>query len=193
MFRPFSWTPCDLPSIDLPRCSPFEAFSLSAAIHSLDSTSSPLPSEDGPISRFLSADQVRCVPPMFPPAEARCFLGFLPVEPRSSPAVENLAIASDLTTRGLVQHLISSVSPQQPTESPESRRSATPEKPINSCLWLGKSEDDPTGLSQTGPLTASPRSRMTTSDRLRAPQDISYPCGPEVQHPEVRNPTLDSP
>lgn len=73
------------------------------------------------------------------------------------------------------------------------RRSANSESPINSCLWLGKSEDDPTGLSQTGPLTASSRSRMTTSDRLRAPQDFSYPCGPEVQHPEVRNPTLDSP
>lgn len=104
VFRPFSRTPYDLLSIDLPRCSPFEAFSLSAAIHSLDSTSSPLPSEDGPISRFLSADQSRCVPPMFPPAEARCFLGFLPVASRFLPAVEDLAITSGLTTQGLVQH-----------------------------------------------------------------------------------------
>lgn len=129
MFRPFSRTPYDLLSIDLPRCSPFEAFSLSAAIHSLDSTSSPLPSEDGPISRFLSADQVRCVPPMFPPAEARCFLGFLPVAPRFSPAVEDLAITSGLTTRELVQHLLSSVSRQQPTRFQESTPKRKPRKP----------------------------------------------------------------
>jgi hypothetical protein len=57
---------------------------------------------------------------MFPPAEARCFLGFLPVAPRFLPAVEDLAITSGLTTQGLVQHLISSVSLQQPTESQES-------------------------------------------------------------------------
>lgn len=50
------------------------------------------------------------------------------------------------------------------------RRSANSESPFNSCLWLGRSEDYPTGLSQTGPLTASPRSRMTTSDRLRTPR-----------------------
>jgi hypothetical protein len=129
VFRPFSRTPYDLLSIDLPRCSPFEAFSLSAAIHSLDSTSSPLPSEDGPISRFWSADQVRCVPPMFPPAEARCFLGFLPVAPHFLPAVEDLTITSGLATQGLVQRLISSVSLQQPTGYQESTPKRKPRMP----------------------------------------------------------------
>lgn len=45
------------------------------------------------------------------------------------PAVEHLAITSGLTTQGLVQHLISSVSLQQPTGSQESTPKRSPRKP----------------------------------------------------------------
>lgn len=193
VFRPFSRTPYDLLSIDLPRCSPFEAFSLSAAIHSLDSTSSPLPSEDGPISRFLSADQVRCVPPMFPPAEARCFLGFLPVAPHFLPAVEDLTITSGLATQGLVQHSSVPFLFNSPPVPRSSRRGATSKRVSKLLLVAREVRRRPNWFDQTGPLTASSRSSLTTSDRLRVPQDIPCPCGPEVQYPEVRNPTLESP